>query len=212
MNEDQKNKNPEEITEHEENLETNESQEEKHDLEESEKDQTEETPEEIIKKLNIEIENLRDQRLRAAAELENFRRRAEKDQADALKYGIANFAKEIITIKDNIERAQSSIPDDARKNEGIKSVVEGLDLIAQATATTFEKIGIKKIESLNQKYDHNFHQAMMEIEKSDCEPGTIVQELIPGYTLHERLLRPAMVGVSKKPQSQEENNPDKKES
>ena len=156
--------------------------------------------EEIIQKLNEEIEGLKDQRLRAVAELANFRKRAEKEQSDALKYGIANFAKEIINIGDNIERAKSSISDDVKSNDSIKSVVEGLDLIAQSTLSTFEKIGIKKIESLNEKFDHNLHQAMMEIEKNDCEPGTIVQELIPGYTLHDRLLRPAMVGVSKKPQ------------
>ena len=159
-----------------------------------------ETAEEIIQKLNEEIESLKDQRLRAVAELENFRKRAEKEQSDALKYGIANFAKEIINIADNIERAKSSISDDVKSNDSIKSVVEGLDLISQSTLSTFEKIGIKKIESLNEKFDHNLHQAMMEIEKNDCEPGTIVQELIPGYTLHDRLLRPAMVGVSKKPQ------------
>ena len=208
MSEEQKNNSTEEIKEQEENIETNENQEEASSSEENEQQQTEDTPEEIIKKLNDEIDSLKDQRLRAVAELENFRRRAEKDQSDALKYGMANFAKEIINIKDNIERALSSISEDARKNESIKPVVEGLDLIAQSTATTFEKIGIKKIDSLNQKYDHNFHQAMMEIEKSDCEPGTIVQELIPGYTLHERLLRPAMVGVSKKPatQDKEETN------
>ena len=81
---------------------------------------------------------------------------------------------------------------------------EGIDLIAQSVVTTFEKIGIKKIESLNEKFDHNLHQAMMEIEKDDLEPGTIVQELIPGYTLHDRLLRPAMVGVSKKPKKNDD--------
>ena len=147
---------------------------------ESEAEEKSETAEEIIQKLNEEIEGLKDQRLRAVAELENFRKRAEKEQSDALKYGIANFAKEIINIGDNIERAKSSISDDVKSNDSIKSVVEGLDLIAQSTLSTFEKIGIKKIESLNEKFDHNLHQAMMEIEKNDCEPGTIVQELIPG--------------------------------
>ena len=156
------------------------------------------TPEDLIEKLNEEIIGLKDQRLRAIAELENFRKRAEKDQSDALKYGISNFAKEIINIRDNIERAQSSISEEAKNNEAIKSVVEGIDLIAQSVVSTFEKIGIKKIESLNEKFDHNLHQAMMEIENDDLEPGTIVQELMPGYTLHDRLLRPAMVGVSKK--------------
>ena len=98
-----------------------------------------------------------------------------------------------------------------RSNESIKSVVDGLDLIAQSTMATFEKIGIKKIESINQKFDHNLHQAMMEIEKYDCEPGTIVQELIPGYTLHDRLLRPAMVGVSKKSQENQDDKAIKEE-
>ena len=163
-----------------------------------EKEEEEITPEDLIKKLNEEITDLKDQRLRAIAELENFRKRAEKDQSDALKYGISNFAKEIINIRDNIERAQSSISEEAKNNEAIKSVIEGIDLIAQSVVSTFEKIGIKKIESLNEKFDHNLHQAMMEIENDDLEPGTIVQELIPGYTLHDRLLRPTMVGVSKK--------------
>ena len=166
---------------------------------ESPKEKEEEvSPEDLIEKLNDEISGLKDQRLRAIAELENFRKRAEKDQSDALKYGISNFAKEIINIRDNIERAQSSISEEAKNNEAIKSVIEGIDLIAQSVVSTFEKIGIKKIVSLNEKFDHNLHQAMMEIENDDLEPGTIVQELIPGYTLHDRLLRPAMVGVSKK--------------
>ena len=169
-----------------------------------EKEEEEIAPEDLIEKLNEEITDLKDQRLRAIAELENFRKRAEKDQSDALKYGISNFAKEIINIRDNIERAQSSISEEAKNNEAIKSVIEGIDLIAQSVVSTFEKIGIKKIDSLNKKFDHNLHQAMMEIENDDLEPGTIVQELIPGYTLHDRLLRPAMVGVSKKTKKNED--------
>jgi len=188
----------EDITENQETTET--------DIEENS-----DANEDDIQKLKEEIESLKDQRLRAVAELENFRKRAEKDQSDALKYGIANFAKEIINIGDNIERAKSSISEEVRSNESIKSVVDGLDLIAQSTMATFEKIGIKKIESINQKFDHNLHQAMMEIEKNDCEPGTIVQELIPGYTLHDRLLRPAMVGVSKKSQENQDDKGTKEE-
>ena len=178
----------------------NPTSEKEEQVSESPKEKEEEviSPEDLIEKLNEEITGLKDQRLRAIAELENFRKRAEKDQSDALKYGISNFAKEIINIRDNIERAQSSISEEAKNNEAIKSVIEGIDLIAQSVVSTFEKIGIKKIESLNEKFDHNLHQAMMEIENDDLEPGTIVQELIPGYTLHDRLLRPAMVGVSKK--------------
>ena len=205
----------------EENKKIDEHQkEESDDIEELKKENTNENPiesdtptsdEDIILKLNEEISDLKDQRLRAIAELENFRKRAEKDQSDALKYGVTNFAKEIINIKDNIERAQSSISDEVKTNEAVKSVVEGLDLIAQATVSTFEKIGIKKVESINQKFDHNLHQAMMEIEKDEMEPGTIVQEILPGYTLHDRLLRPAMVGVSKNTQENQDNKDKKNE-
>ena len=205
----------------EENKKVDEHQkEESDDPEELKKENTYENPsesdtptsdEDIILKLNEEISDLKDQRLRAIAELENFRKRAEKDQSDALKYGVTNFAKEIINIKDNIERAQSSISDEVKTNEAVKSVVEGLDLIAQATVSTFEKIGIKKVESINQKFDHNLHQAMMEIEKDEMEPGTIVQEILPGYTLHDRLLRPAMVGVSKNTQENQDNKDKKNE-
>ena len=190
----------------EQDLENPTSEKEQQVSEESkDQEETEISPEDLIEKLNEEITDLKDQRLRAIAELENFRKRAEKDQSDALKYGISNFAKEIINIRDNIERAQSSISDEAKNNEAIKSVIEGIDLIAQSVVSTFEKIGIKKIESLNEKFDHNLHQAMMEIENEELEPGTIVQELIPGYTLHDRLLRPAMVGVSKKSKKNEDN-------
>ena len=190
----------------EQDLENSTSEKEEQVSEEpNDQEEAEISPEDLIEKLNEEITSLKDQRLRAIAELENFRKRAEKDQSDALKYGISNFAKEIINIRDNIERAQSSISDEAKNNEAIKSVIEGIDLIAQSVVSTFEKIGIKKIESLNEKFDHNLHQAMMEIENEELEPGTIVQELIPGYTLHDRLLRPAMVGVSKKSKKNEDN-------
>lgn len=188
----------------EQDLETPTSETKEQASEQDQETEKVETSEDIIDKLNEEISSLKDQKLRAIAELENFRKRAEKDQSDALKYGISNFAKEIINISDNIERAQSSIPEEAKNNETIKPVIEGIDLIAQSVVTTFEKIGIKKIESLNEKFDHNLHQAMMEIENDDLEPGTIVQELIPGYTLHDRLLRPAMVGVSKKPKKNDD--------
>ena len=207
MNED----NNKDIKTSEENK-TDESQiEEINEKDEDSNENDKDSPENIIEKLNEEIQDLIDQRLRAAAELENLRKRAEKDQSDALKYGVSNFAKEIISIKDNIERAQSSISDDVRSNDDVKSVVEGLDLIAQSAVSTFEKIGIKKIESLNEKFDHNLHQAMMEIENDQVEPGTIVQELIPGYKLHDRLLRPAMVAGAKKTQQNQQSEAKGKE-
>src|SRR6056300_1316312 len=134
----------------EQDLETPTSETKEQAPEQEQETEKVENSEDIIEKLNEEISSLKDQRLRAIAELENFRERAEKDQSDALKYGISNFAKEIINISDNIERAQSSIPEEAKNNETIKPVIEGIDLIAQSVVTTFEKIGIKKIESLNE--------------------------------------------------------------
>jgi|TARA_B110000093_G_C12914551_1_gene386327 molecular chaperone GrpE len=165
--------------------------------------------EEIIKNLKTDIELLKDQRLRAIAELENYRKRSDKDQSDALKYGIANFAKEVISIRDNIERANASILDEIKSDEKIKPVIEGLDLIQQSIIGVLDRFEIKKIESIDQKFDHNFHQSMVEIERDDCEPGTVIQELIPGYTLHDRLLRPAMVGVSKKKIEKKEESEEK---
>ena len=171
----------------------------------SEKIDDELTIEEKLIKLEDEIADLKDQRLRAVAELENFRKRAEKEQSDALKYGITNFAKEVITIKDNIERANQSINDELKNNEQFKAVIDGINLISSSFDSVFEKFQISKIDAINQKFDHNLHQAMMEIESDEVEPGTILQELIPGYLINDRLLRPSMVGVSKAKQNQEKS-------
>lgn len=184
--------------EEENNQTDNDLENEKNNQDATTEDEKEPTPEELIIKLNSQIEELKDQRLRSIAELENYRKRSEKDQADALKYGIANFAKEVVSIRDNIERANASIVDELKQEEKIKPVIEGLDLIQQSIISVLDRFGVKKIEAMDQKFDHNFHQAMIEIERDDCEPGIVVQELIPGYTLHDRLLRPSMVGVSKK--------------
>ena len=173
-------------------------EEEKMEGEDLPKEEPKLSNEEVIEKLKVDIEELKDQRLRSVAELENYRKRSEKDQSDALKYSITNFAKEVISIRDNIERANASILDEIKSDEKIKPVIEGLELIHQSIISVLDRFEIKKIESIDQKFDHNFHQAMVEIERDDCEPGTVVQELIPGYMLHDRLLRPAMVGVSKK--------------
>ena len=179
-------------------LEDKNIEEEKMEGEDLPKEEPKLSNEEVIEKLKVDIEELKDQRLRSVAELENYRKRSEKDQSDALKYGITNFAKEVISIRDNIERANASILDEIKSDEKIKPVIEGLELIHQSIISVLDRFEIKKIESIDQKFDHNFHQAMVEIERDDCEPGTVVQELIPGYMLHDRLLRPAMVGVSKK--------------
>ena len=116
---------------------------------------------EIIENLKKNIEELKDQRLRAVAELENYRKRSEKDQSDALKYGISNFAKEVISIRDNIERANASIVDDIKTDEKIKPVIEGLDLIQKSIISVLERFGIKKIESIDQKFDQTYYVPLL---------------------------------------------------
>ena len=190
-------------------LEDKNVEEEKTEGEDLPKEEPKLSDEEVIEKLKVDIEELKDQRLRSVAELENYRKRSEKDQSDALKYGITNFAKEVISIRDNIERANASILDEIKSDEKIKPVIEGLELIHQSIISVLDRFEIKKIESIDQKFDHNFHQAMVEIERDDCDPGTVVQELIPGYMLHDRLLRPAMVGVSKKKIEKKEESEEK---
>lgn len=152
-----------------------------------------------IAALEVEIGELRDQLLRALAEAENTRRRAERDRQDAAKYGAVPLARDLLTVADNLRRALESVPDALRRDEagGGKNLVEGVELIEREFLTAFARHGIAKIEPLGEPFDHARHQAMFELEDKDKPAGTIVQLLQPGYTLHDRLLRAAMVGVSK---------------
>tara|TARA_Y100001958_G_scaffold147827_1_gene128864 strand:- start:67 stop:636 length:570 start_codon:yes stop_codon:yes gene_type:complete len=147
--------------------------------------------------------------LRSLAEIENQRRRFEKDIKDAFEFGSFNFAKEILAILDNLERAKISIKNDdtLKSNKDLDKFVENISIIEKDLISIFEKNKIKKIETNNKKFDPNFHQAMSEIEDDKVESGTIVQEMQAGYMLGERLLRPALVGVAKK----EQENKDKKD-
>lgn len=145
---------------------------------------------------DAEIAELKDRLLRGAAETENVRRRLEREKTDAASYAAAGFARDILSIADNLTRAIAAIPETVRANDDVKSVVAGVEMTAKELDSVFSRHGITRIEALGQKLDPHRHQAMMEIE-SEAEPGTIVQELQAGYVLKDRLLRPALVGVAK---------------
>lgn len=135
--------------------------------------------------------------LYAQAETQNVRRRMEKDAADARAYAATAFARDILSVADNLERALSLIPADLRDDDRFKGLVVGLEATGRELATIFERNGISKIASLGERLDPNRHQAMMELPSAEAEPGTIVQEMQAGYMIRDRLLRPALVGVAK---------------
>ena len=149
--------------------------------------------------LRDEIEQLRDEKLRLLADMENLRKRSDRDRVDSIRYGSINFARDILSPSDNLSRALDAIPKDAKKTETITNLINGLRMVQKEFTSILEKHGIKKIEALNQRFDHNFHQAMMEIESEEVEEGLVIQEIQSGYIMHDRLLRPSMVGVAKKP-------------
>ena len=163
----------------------------------SEEEDTKETEEDILKE---EIKTLKEEKIRVLAEMENLRKRFEREKIDSIKYGSVNFARDILSPGDNLERALSAINEEEEHPQSIKNLIEGLLMVKKELSTALEKNGIKKIDTLNKKFDPNLHQAMMEIENNDLDEGVVVQEIQTGYMMHDRLLRPAMVGVSKKPQ------------
>ena len=144
------------------------------------------------------VAQLKDQLLRALAETENVRRRARKDITDASRYGIANFARDMLSVSDNMARALDSIPDDAREESDIvNAIAEGVEMTAREMASALERHGIQQVSPLGEKFDYNLHQAMFEAKDSGQPDGTIVDVVQAGYMIGERLLRPAMVGVAK---------------
>ena len=158
---------------------------------------------ELEENLRDEIEQLRDEKLRLLADMENLRKRSDRDRMDSIRYGNINFARDILSLGDNLSRALDAIPKDAEKTETITNLIDGLRMVQREFTSILEKHGIKKIEALNQRFDHNFHQAMMEIESEEVEEGIVIQEIQSGYNMHDRLLRPSMVGVAKKPNKDE---------
>ena len=154
------------------------------------------------------ITELEDKLARTFAEMENQRRRFEKEKQDAFEYGGYSFAKEALSLIDNLERSKNVLENDdkLKETEALKKILDHLNVIKKDLISIFEKNDIKPIDSLNQKLDPNFHQAMIEIEDDTKEPGTIIQEIQKGFTIKDRLLRPSLVGVSKKVSKKEEKN------
>ena len=167
------------------------------DVESEEEEGTNETEVDILKE---EIKTLKEEKIRVLAEMENLRKRFEREKIDSIKYGSVNFARDVLSPGDNLERALSVINEEEEQSQSIKNLIEGLLMVKKELSTALEKNGITKIDSLDKKFDPNLHQAMMEIENDDLDEGVVVQEIQTGYMMHDRLLRPAMVGVSKKPQ------------
>ena len=174
--------------------------------EESTTKETEKSPEE-------KISELEDKLARTFAEMENQRRRFEKEKDDAFEYGGFTFAREALNLIDNLERSKQILQNDEtlKNSEALNKILEHLDIINKDLISIFSKNNIKPIESLNKKLDPNLHQAMMEIEDDQKEPGTIVQEIQKGFTIKDRLLRPSLVGVSKKTSNNVEKDEKNKE-
>lgn len=148
--------------------------------------------------MQAENDELKDQVLRLAAEMENLRRRTARDVADARAYSVANFARDMLQVSDNLNRALQAIPDGAReKDAGLNALAEGVEMTERAMMAALERNGVKKIEPEGQKFDPNFHQAMFEIPNTDVPSNTVQQVVQAGYVIGDRVLRPAMVGVSK---------------
>ncbi|PHQ66606.1 MAG: nucleotide exchange factor GrpE [Sneathiella sp.] len=154
-------------------------------------------PDSLMDEQAAEIASLKDKLLRAMAEVENMRRRAEREKEDAHNYAITKFARDMLAISDNLRRALDSIPAEARTQEDIKQIVTGVELTESELLNAFEKHKIKKIEPMGKKFDPHLHQAMFEIENLEVEPGTVMQVVQSGYVIADRLLRPSMVGIAK---------------
>ncbi len=167
------------------------------------------------KELTLEekLKETEEKLLRSLAEIENQRRRFEKEIKDAFEFGSFNFAKESLAILDNLQRAKDAIKNDEKlkNNKDLDKFLENINIIEKDLVTIFEKNRIKKIEVKEKKFDPNFHQAMSEIEDENKEQGTILHEIQSGYMLGERLLRPALVSVAKKKASKDQENEDKKD-
>jgi molecular chaperone GrpE len=156
-----------------------------------------ETPEERIAALEAELAEAQDKVLRALAEAENTRRRAQRERADTEKYAISRFAEGLLSVADNLRRALDSLPESEAKDDRTRSLLAGVAATERELLAAFERHGLKRIDAKGEKFDHNFHQAVFEMENTGQPAGTVVEVLQPGYMLHDRLLRPAMVGVAK---------------
>ena len=148
--------------------------------------------------LAAEAADLKDQLLRALAETENVRRRLQREKEEGVKYAAAGLAKDMLSVADNLRRAlDSAEPDALGESEPLKALHDGVEMVERELVTVFERAGINRIEPVGEKFDHDYHQAMFEVPGTDQPNGTVVELLQPGYVMHGRLLRPALVGVAK---------------
>ena len=200
----------------EDNKKEQDIQQENNDIKEEEKlDTSMEGFNDQIEEKTIEekLKDTEDKLLRSLAEVENQRRRFEKEIKDAFEFGSFNFSKESLAILDNLQRAKEAIKNDEKLkvNVDLDKFLDNITIVEKDLITIFEKNKIKKIDTIDQKFDPNFHQAMSETEDEKAESGTILQEIQAGYMLGERLLRPSLVGVSKKKSQKDHKNMDNKE-
>lgn len=151
-----------------------------------------------IEELTAEVAELKDKLLRQAAEMENLRRRTEREKQDMAKYAISNFAKDIITLDDNLARTLSAVPEGAiDEDPALKALVEGVEMTGRELTNVLERHGIKRIDPKGEIFDPNSHQALFEIPNPEVAAGTVMEVVAPGFTIDSRILRPAMVGVAK---------------
>lgn len=155
------------------------------------------TPEERAAALEAELAATKDRLLRALAETENVRRRSEREREDAHKYAVARFAGDLLSAADNLRRALDSLPEAEVRDDKVRGLLEGVAATERELLAAFERHGIRRIDPKGERFDHNLHQAIFETESSGAPAGTVVEVLQPGYVIHDRLLRPAMVGVAK---------------
>jgi molecular chaperone GrpE len=158
----------------------------------------EQAAEQDFSELVKELEQVRQHVLYAQAETQNVRRRLEQEKQTAATYAATGFARDMLSVKDNLDRALAAIPDDLRQDERMKALVAGIEATGRELDTVFQRNGITRVEAVGQPLDPHRHQAMLEVPSDDAEPGTIVQEMQAGYMIKDRLLRPALVGVAKK--------------
>ena len=175
--------------------------------------ETKSSEEKLEKSPEEKIMDLEDKVARTLAEMENQRRRFEKEKEEAFEYGGFNFAREALNLIDNLERSKLTLENDEtlKNSDVLKKMLDHLKIINQDLISIFAKNNVKSIECLNKKLDPNFHQAMIEIEDDQKEPGTIIQEIQKGFTIKDRLLRPSLVGVSKKTIGKEQKTHENKE-
>ena len=158
-----------------------------------------------------EIKDLKDQLLRSLAENENLRKRTAKEIEQIKKYGHISLLRDFLNVVDNMERAVKSSATESQSETGVKNLIDGIEIVLKEMKSLLDKNQIKKIEPLHEKFDYNFHQAMFEAPSSDYEEGLIIEVIQPGYVLHDRLIRPAMVGVSKGKMVEKEKKEEKDE-